>query len=110
MKQIALIVILAQIGSFVPSSSASINIRKRILSRLGTSDDMENNLSTFSIEMRECAYIIDNADQESLVLIDELGRGTGYLDGNDIVSKFSLLNRLYRIIHRNCCHRRTHQI
>jgi DNA mismatch repair protein MSH4 len=83
-KQTALIIILAQIGCFVPAISASICIRDRILTRLGTSDDIEHNLSTFMTEMKEMAYIINNISEKSLVIIDELGRGTSNIDGLSI--------------------------
>lgn len=81
-KQVALITILAQIGCYVPCSFASISIRDRILSRLGTNDDMENNMSTFMMEMKETSYLIDHVSPSSLVLIDELGRGTATVDGS----------------------------
>eukprot|EP01039_Chlorochromonas_danica_P003316 gene3316-3638_t len=80
-KQIALIVILAQIGCYVPAVTATVPIRSRILSRIGTTDDMENNLSTFAVEMAETAYILNNVSSDSLVIIDELGRGTSNIDG-----------------------------
>ena len=80
-KQVAIIVVLAQIGCFVPASSAIIPIRHRILSRIGTADDPEHNLSSFLVEMREAAYILDHVDEKSLVIIDELGRGTSTVDG-----------------------------
>lgn len=76
-----MVIILAQIGCFVPCQFASINVRGRIFSRLGTSDDMENNMSTFSTEMKEAAYILDNVTEDALILIDELGRGTCIVDG-----------------------------
>ena len=88
-KQTALIVILAQIGCFVPAVQATIPIRDRILSRIGTSDDMENNISTFSMEMKETAYIIEHANENSLVVIDELGRGTSNLDGISLAFSIS---------------------
>lgn len=80
-KQVALITIMAQMGCFVPCKEARINIRRALLSRLGTNDDMENNMSTFATEMNDAAYILDHADADSLVLIDELGRGTCIVDG-----------------------------
>jgi DNA mismatch repair ATPase MutS len=72
LKQVALIVILAQIGCFVPAIKATIPIRDRILSRVGTSDDIENNMSTFLVECRDAAYVIDNVTDRSLIIIDEL--------------------------------------
>ena len=80
-KQVALITILAQIGCFVPCVSAVLPLRDRIFSRLSSQDDMENNLSTFHLEMKETAYILDNVTDESLVIIDELGRGSSNVDG-----------------------------
>jgi DNA mismatch repair ATPase MutS len=80
-KQVALITILAQIGCFVPATYALIPIRDKILTRLGSNDDIEHNMSTFSIEMKEAAYILDNCTKRSLVLIDELGRGSSNVDG-----------------------------
>ena len=81
-KQTALIVILAQIGCFVPAKHATVPVRDRILSRLGTSDDMEHNMSTFFTEMKESAYVLENLTDRSLVIIDELGRGTSTIDGD----------------------------
>eukprot|EP01038_Epipyxis_sp_PR26KG_P013442 gene13442-18022_t len=83
-KQIALIVIMAQIGCFVPAIHATIPVRDRILTRIGTNDDMEHNMSTFSTEMKEIAYVLSNLTDRSLILIDELGRGTSNIDGMSI--------------------------
>lgn len=80
-KQVTLITILAQIGCFIPARHGTIPIRDRILTRLGTSDDMEHNLSSFMTEMKETAYILNNLTPRSLVIIDELGRGTSNIDG-----------------------------
>lgn len=104
-KQTALIVVLAQIGCFVPARHATVSVLDRILSRLGmlksmahnlvlhysdyfnvlpstgTSDDMEHNMSTFFTEMREISYVLSNLTERSLVIIDELGRGTSTIDG-----------------------------
>ena len=82
-KQVALIIIMAQIGCFVPANHATVAVRDRILSRIGTSDDMENNLSTFASEMKETAYIISNLSSRSIVIVDELGRGTSNIDGKN---------------------------
>jgi len=81
-KSLALIVVLAQIGCFVPAEAVSIPIRDRIFTSLSTADDMESNLSTFMSEMRRAAYIIDNLSPDSLVILDELGRGTSTMDGS----------------------------
>jgi len=80
-KQIALIAIMAQIGCFVPARYATLAVRDRILSRIGTSDDMEHNMSTFHTEMKEAAYVLSSLSDRSLVIIDELGRGTSTIDG-----------------------------
>ena len=75
------IIILAQIGCFVPAIQAIIPIRDRILTRIGTGDDMEHNISTFSMEMKETAYMLNNTTERSMIIVDELGRGTSNLDG-----------------------------
>lgn len=80
-KQTALLVIMAQMGCFVPAKHATIPIKDRILSRLGTSDDMEHNMSTFFTEMKEVSYLLSNLTDRSLIVIDELGRGTSTIDG-----------------------------
>lgn len=80
-KQVALITIMAQIGCFVTAKYASVPVRDRILSRMCSSDDMEHNLSTFHMEMKETAYLLNNVTSRSLVLVDELGRGTSNIDG-----------------------------
>ena len=79
--QIALMQILAQIGSFVPAEFASFRIADQIFSRIGSDDDIENNCSTFMLEMKEINYIVQNASGSSLVIIDELGRGTSADEG-----------------------------
>ena len=79
-----MVVIMAQIGCFVPARQAVIPVRDRLLTRMGTGDDMEHNLSTFLIEMRDTAYILRNLTSKSLVLVDELGRGTSNIDGMSI--------------------------
>ena len=84
LRQCALIVIMAQIGSFVPAKEATIGIVDKIFARLGASDDMEEGESTFMVEMREASNILQNATNRSLVLIDEIGRGTATTDGLSI--------------------------
>jgi DNA mismatch repair protein MutS len=84
LRQIALIQILAQIGSFVPASSARLPIADRIWTRVGASDDLASGRSTFMVEMTETAAILHNATQRSLVLLDEIGRGTSTFDGLSI--------------------------
>jgi DNA mismatch repair protein MSH4 len=81
LKQVAMIVILAQCGSYVPAEQASIPIRDQLLCRIGNADDQEHNLSTFLLEMKETAFICSNAKKGSLVLVDELGRATSNEDG-----------------------------
>ncbi|MGC6481832.1 MAG: DNA mismatch repair protein MutS [Porticoccaceae bacterium] len=81
MRQAALIVLLAQIGSFVPAKSAKIGLVDRIFTRIGSSDDLAGGRSTFMVEMMETANILHNATENSLVLMDEIGRGTSTFDG-----------------------------
>jgi DNA mismatch repair protein MutS len=81
MRQTALLVILAQMGSFVPAASARIGLVDRILTRVGAQDNVTRGQSTFLVEMVETASILHNATARSLVLLDEVGRGTSTLDG-----------------------------
>jgi len=80
-RQVALITILAQIGSFVPASHARIGIVDRLFSRIGASDDLTRGQSTFMVEMAETANILNNATERSLIILDEIGRGTSTCDG-----------------------------
>lgn len=84
MRQVALIAIMAQIGSFVPASSARIGIVDRLFTRVGASDDLASGTSTFMLEMTEVAYILKNATKRSLIIYDEIGRGTSTFDGMSI--------------------------
>ena len=84
MRQVALIVLMAHIGSFVPAREAVIPIVDRIFTRVGASDDLASGQSTFMVEMSEVAYILRNATPKSLVILDEIGRGTSTFDGLSI--------------------------
>ena len=84
MRQVALITLMAQIGSFVPASSADIGICDRIFTRVGASDDLASGQSTFMVEMNEVSNILRNATRNSLIVLDEIGRGTSTYDGMSI--------------------------
>jgi len=83
-RQVALIVLLAQIGSFVPAASAEIGLVDRVFTRVGANDDLARGQSTFMVEMNETANIVNNATDRSLVILDEIGRGTSTFDGLSI--------------------------
>ena len=84
MRQVALIVLLAQIGSFVPAVEAHIGVVDKMFTRVGASDDLASGQSTFMLEMNEVAYILRNATKKSLIIYDEVGRGTSTFDGMSI--------------------------
>ncbi len=84
MRQVALITIMAQIGSFVPATNADISICDAVYTRVGASDDLSAGQSTFMVEMSEVAYILKNATSSSLLILDEIGRGTSTYDGMSI--------------------------
>ena len=84
MRQVALIVLMAHMGCFVPADSATICIVDKIFTRVGASDNLASGQSTFMVEMNEVANILNNATQKSLLILDEIGRGTSTLDGLSI--------------------------
>lgn len=84
MRQVALITIMAQMGSFVPASFAKIGVVDKIFTRVGASDDLSMGQSTFMVEMMEVANILNSATPDSLVILDEIGRGTSTYDGLSI--------------------------
>ncbi|MCH6258281.1 DNA mismatch repair protein MutS [Puniceicoccaceae bacterium K14] len=93
-RQVALITLLAQIGSWVPATQANIGIVDRIFSRVGASDDLARGNSTFMVEMNETANILNNATSKSLIILDEIGRGTSTYDGLSIA--WSVVEHLHR--------------
>lgn len=84
MRQVALIVLMAHLGSFVPAQMANIALVDRIFTRVGASDDLASGQSTFMVEMQEVAYILKNCTERSLIILDEIGRGTATFDGLSI--------------------------
>ena len=96
MRQVAIIVLMAHMGSFVPASSASICLVDRIFTRVGASDDLSRGRSTFMVEMTEVANIMNDATNKSLVILDEIGRGTSTYDGMSIA--WSVIEYIYNKI------------
>src|SRR5574344_560849 len=84
MRQTALICLMAQIGSFVPAREARIGVIDKLFTRVGASDDLAMGQSTFMLEMSEVAYILSHATKRSLIMYDEIGRGTSTFDGMSI--------------------------
>ena len=101
LRQTALIVLMAQMGSFVPAESASIGVVDKIFTRVGASDNISLGESTFMVEMNEAASILNNLSERSLVLFDELGRGTSTYDG------ISIAWAIVEYIHEQCGHAKT---
>jgi DNA mismatch repair protein MutS len=95
-RQVALLVLMAQIGSFIPAKSAAIGIVDRIFTRVGASDDLARGQSTFMVEMNETANIVNNATDRSLVILDEIGRGTSTFDGLSIA--WSVAEHLHDVV------------
>lgn len=96
MRQAALIVLLAQMGSFVPAEKAVLGIVDRIFTRVGAYDDLSSGQSTFMVEMNETAFILNNATENSLIILDEIGRGTSTFDGVSIA--WSVAEHIYNRI------------
>ena len=97
LRQVALIVLMAQMGSFVPAESATIGLVDRIFTRVGASDDLATGQSTFMVEMTETAHILYNASRRSLIVLDEIGRGTSTFDGLSIA--WSVAEHLHNAPH-----------
>ncbi len=100
MRQVALIVIMAQMGSFVPAKAATISLVDKVFTRVGASDDLTAGQSTFMVEMSEVAHILQNATPNSLVILDEIGRGTSTFDGMSIAK--AVVEYIVREKHLGC--------
>ena len=100
LRQVALLTLLAQVGSFVPASRARIGVCDRIFTRIGAQDDLSGGLSTFMVEMAETAAILRQATGRSLVILDEIGRGTSTYDGMSIAQ--AVVEHLHEAPHLNC--------
>ncbi len=81
LRQVALLIIMAQMGSFIPARKARVGIVDKVFTRIGASDDLSRGQSTFMVEMTETANILNNVTSRSLVILDEIGRGTSTYDG-----------------------------
>ncbi|HEX2948970.1 MAG TPA: DNA mismatch repair protein MutS, partial [Armatimonadota bacterium] len=100
LRQVALITLMAQVGSFVPAEEAEIGVVDRIFTRVGASDDLATGQSTFMVEMTETANILNNATRKSLVVLDEIGRGTSTFDGLSIA--WAVAEYLHECPHLGC--------
>ena len=100
LRQVALLTLLAQVGSFVPAARARIGVCDRIFTRIGAQDDLSGGLSTFMVEMAETAAILRQATARSLVILDEIGRGTSTYDGMSIAQ--AVVEHLHEAPHLNC--------
>ena len=100
LRQVAVIALLAQVGSFVPASRARVGVCDRIFTRIGAQDDISGGLSTFMVEMSETAAILRQATARSLVILDEIGRGTSTYDGMSIAQ--AVIEHLHDAPHLNC--------
>jgi DNA mismatch repair protein MutS len=95
-RQVALIVLLAHTGGFVPAREARIDLVDRIFTRIGASDDLTRGQSTFMVEMSETANILHNATPRSLVILDEIGRGTSTFDGLSLA--WAIVEHLHNVV------------
>ena len=95
-KQVALIAIMAQMGSFVPAEEARIAVADRVFTRVGAGDDISRGRSTFMVEMQETANILNNATEQSLIILDEIGRGTSTFDGISIA--WAVAEHLHNVV------------
>ena len=107
-RQVALLVILSQMGSFIPAKSARIGVCDRIFTRVGAADDLARGRSTFLVEMSETAHILNNATRRSLLILDEIGRGTSTFDGISIA--WGVSEELCRVGCRSLCATHYHEL